>query len=549
MNGMKRAADSRRRMSGRRTRNAVTAVLAFAMFTAAAHPDVRLPGIFGDNMVFQRGLPAPVWGKADPGETVTVTLKGAGKPDAPDPLMRASEVRTARTTAGADGRWMVRLRKLPAGGPYRMTVAGKNTVVFENAAVGEVWVCSGQSNMWWTVELVKGIEDAVAASDYPSLRYFTVAMTSLEEPQFDFPGAKPEWVECTHETAKKFSAVAFFFGKNLQEELHIPIGLIHSSWGGSVAEAWTSIGTLRSDPLLRPIVDNLDSLKTFYPRAKERYLMRAAEAEKALKEGRAALYVLSPRGPGERDWPSGLYNAMIAPMIPYGIRGVIWYQGESNSVRAAQYRTLFPAMIRDWRKAWGQGSFPFLFVQLANWNTETIPVDDGWGSWPELREAQLMTLGLPNTGMAVAIDIGDSTNIHPNNKTEAGRRLALAALHVAYSRDIEWSGPIYRSMKRAGSSVRLRFGHAAGGLTSLGGKPLTGFEIAGGDRVFHPAEARIEGREVVVSSPAVTDPAAVRYGWDDNPYCTLANSAGLPASPFRTDRWTGMTEGKLRPGN
>ena len=549
MSGVGRASNTGGREPGRCARNAVIAVLAAAMFTTAAHADVRLPMVFGDTMVIQRDMPVPVWGDADSGEKVTVILQGFGKSDTPDPLMRASETRTARTTAGTDGRWMVRLRKLPAGGPYRMTVAGKNTVAFENVAVGEVWVCSGQSNMWWTVELVEGIADVVAAARYPSLRFFSVAMVSREEPQFDFTGAKPKWVECSPETAKKFSAAAFFFGKNLQAEFGIPVGLIHSSWGGSVAEAWTSMGGLRTNPVLRPIVDNLDSLKAVYPRAREEYQKRAADIEKARKEGRVAPFALSPRGPGERDWPSGLYNAMIAPMIPYAIRGVIWYQGESNSVRAAQYRTLFPAMIRDWRKAWGEGNFPFLFVQIANWNTEVIPVEGTWGSWPELREAQLMTLRLPDTGMAVAIDIGDSTNIHPNNKMEVGRRLALAALHVAYGRDIEWSGPIYRSMKRSGSAIRLRFDHTTGGLTTLGGRPLTGFEIAGSNRVFRSAEARIEGREVVVSNPALTDPVAVRYGWDDNPYCTLANSAGLPASPFRTDRWPGVTEGKVRPEN
>jgi sialate O-acetylesterase len=529
-------------------RTAAVAALAVLVFAPTARADVRLPSIFGNGMVLQRDMAVPVWGTADPGEEVTVTLKGLGKADDTDPLNRATAALTARTTAGKDGRWMVRLGKLSAGGPWKMTVAGKNSITFENVLAGEVWVCSGQSNMWWTVELVKGIEDAIAAAARPSMRYFSVAMVSSEEPQFDFPGTKPQWVECTPTSVKKFSAIAYFFGAGLLEQLDVPIGLIHSSWGGSIAEAWTSMKTLRSLPELLPIVDNLDSLKAVYPQANAAYQKRAAEIAQAQKEGKVVPFALSPRGPGERDWPSGLYNAMLAPMIPYAIRGAIWYQGESNSVRAAQYRTLFPAMIRDWRKAWREGDFPFLFVQLANWNTETIPVEGTWGSWPELREAQTMALALPRTGMAVAVDIGDSTNIHPNNKMEVGRRLALAALHVAYGRDIVWSGPLYRSMVREGGTIRLRFDHTADGLIALAGRPLTGFEIAGKDRVFHPATARIVGRDVVVSSPAVSDPAAVRYGWDDNPYCTLANSAGLPASPFRTDKWPGITEGLMRPG-
>ncbi len=256
---------------------------------------------------------------------------------------------------------------------------------------------------------------------------------------------------------------------------------------------------------------------------------------------------LPPRTPGERDYPSGLFNAMIAPMIPYGISGVIWYQGESNSVRARQYRTLFPAMINDWRRAWKQGNFPFLFVQLANWETDTIPVEGTWGSWPELREAQLMTLSLPNTGMAVTIDIGDSTNIHPNNKWDVGHRLALNALQIAYGRYIVKSGPIFTAMFRDGGRIRLRFRHIANGLVAGNMEPLKGFTAAGIDRVFYKAEARIEGNEVIVSSEEVTQPVAVRYAWDDNPENNLYNSAGLPASPFRTDDWPGITDGKLKP--
>jgi len=398
------------------------------------------------------------------------------------------------------------------------------------------------------MDALKGVEKEIAGAKYPNLRYCTTALVSKADPEFDFPGAKPAWMECSPETVKQFSAAAYYFGKEIHHELNVPVGLIHSSWGGSVAEAWTRVEALRADPILRPIVEDLEKLKAVYPQARKEYALQAAEVAKAQKEGRTVPFLLSPRGPGERDWPSGLWNAMIAPMVPYAIRGVIWYQGESNSVRAWQYRTLFPAMIRDWRKAWGQGDFPFCFVQLANWRTHTVPVEGTWGSWPELREAQLMALSaVKNTAMAVAVDIGDSTNIHPNNKWDVGHRLALGALKTAYGRKSVFSGPLYKSMSRKGNAVVLRFEHAADYLKTPGGGPLAGFMIAGEDREFFPADAKIEGKEIIVRSGRVEKPVAVRYGWDDNPYCNLYNSAGLPASPFRTDKWPGVTDGIVRP--
>ena len=440
------------------------------------------------------------------------------------------------------------MEKMEAGGPYKMIITGNNTITFTNVMIGEVWVCSGQSNMQWTVKATKGIDDEVASADYPDIRLFTVDRVSKETPQYDFSGKRPMWTPCNPKTVLDFSAVAFFFGRELHEKLNTPIGLIKSCWGGSVAEAWMRFETIESTPELKPIIDNLDSVIAAYPEAKERYDKKIAEQQKARAEGKAVKeYILPPRGPGERDYPSGLYNAMLAPMIPYGIRGVIWYQGESNSVRAHQYRTLFPTMIRDWRKAWKQGNFPFLFVQLSNWETDNVAVQRGWGSWPELREAQLMTLSVPNTAMAVTIDIGDESNIHPNNKWDVGHRLALGALHVAYGSDVIYSGPIYKSMKIDGNSIRLLFEHVSDGLGNGDGGSLRGFAIAGKNRVFYPAVARIESDEVIVTSNKVSEPVAVRYGWDDNPECNLFNSAGLPASPFRTDNWQGITEGKLKP--
>jgi sialate O-acetylesterase len=512
-------------------KRAIISFVTMFLFFSSAWSDVRTPNIFGDSMVLQRGISLPVWGMADPGEKVTVTFAG----------------NSSATITGKDGRWIVRLRKMDAGGPYELKITGKNSLSFKDVLVGDVWVCSGQSNMWWQIGLMKGIDQEIASADYPEIRYFSTNLVSKEEPQFDFPGNNLQWKLCSPETVKNFSAIAYYFGKAIRQDIGVPIGLIHTSWGGSVAEAWTRIDALKSKPELRPLVEDLDGVKAAYPKAKEEYDRKYAEFAKTQGKKPSGEMPLAPRGPNERDWPSGLFNAMLTPMIPYGIRGVIWYQGESNSVRAWQYRTLFPVMIKDWRSAWNQGDFPFIYVQIANWKTSTIPVEGTWGSWPELREAQLMALSTPNTGMAVTIDIGDSTNIHPNNKWDVGRRLALSALHVAYGQNIAYSGPIYRSMKKDGNRIRLRFDHDDGGFTTHAGEPLQGFTIAGKDRIFYPASASISGNEVIVSSEKVLKPVSVRYGWEDNPTCNLYNNAGLPASPFRTDRWKGITEGKVKP--
>ncbi len=507
-----------------------------------AMAELRLPALISDNMVLMRNRGNTLWGWAEPGETVSAAL---------DSLH-------VETECGPDGRWSLVLPAMEAGGPYTMTIAATDSiatasadsVTVGNILFGEVWLCSGQSNMQWRMGQLKDIELDLESADIPEIRMLTVPRQTAVTPQDSIPGeSKPGWVISNPDTVKMFSAVAYYFGRELHERLRVPVGLISSSWGGSVAEAWTRVETLRSYHDLAPIVSNLDSLASEFPEHKRLYDERVAARKKAIQDS-IPNPPPAPRGlrdPGTRDYPGGLYNAMINPLIPYGIAGAIWYQGESNSDRAIQYRTLFPAMIRDWREVWGQGDFPFLFVQLANWDTVIHPVEGGWGSWPELREAQLMTLKLPNTGMAVTVDIGDSSNIHPNNKWDVGRRLAINALAIAYGRTVTHSGPIFSAYYRNGSSVRLRFRHVAEGLVSGDLDGLKGFTIAGRDRVFLPAEAHIEGSEVVVSHPDISDPVAVRYGWEDNPSCNLYNSAGLPASPFRTDEWPGVTEGKLVP--
>lgn len=387
-------------------------------------------------------------------------------------------------------------------------------------------------------------KDEIAAADYPKIHLFTVPNTVAATPQANCGG---NWAECSPKTVGGFSGVAYFFGRELFKTLNVPIGLIHTSWGGTPAESWTSKPALEADPDYRPILDRFAKRLEDYPKAKENFAKQSEQwqvaAEKAKAEGKIAPKKPNPPGDPTRDpWmPSGLYNAKIAPLVPSGIQGAIWYQGESNADRAYQYRKLFPAMIQDWRKNWAQGDFPFVWVQLANFMARKA--EPGPSDWAELREAQQMTLSLPKTGTALAIDIGDARDIHPKNKQEVGRRLALAALAIAYGKDIPFSGPLYDSMTVEGSAIRLKFKHVNGGLVSKGEK-LAGFAIAGEDKNFVWADAKLDGEAVVVSSPKVERPVAARYAWANNPEVSLYNKAGLPASPFRTDDWDGVTKGK-----
>ena len=508
-------------------------VLSILLVFAApnAFADVKVPPLFSDNMVLQRGTGVSIWGTADPGEQVQVTLGNS----------------QASATAGRNGDWRVQIGPLQAGGPFEMTVAGKNELKIQNVLVGEVWLCSGQSNMEMAVGKSRrawgGVQNAaqeIAAGNYPMIRQFKVEKRVSGKPQAEVQG---QWLVATPETVGEFSAVAYFFGRGLFKALNVPVGLIHSSWGGTPAESWASAPALLADPQLAPMVRDWEKKIADYPEALADHQKKLDEWNRASQQAEAAGAPATsppqlPADPRSNPWrPSGLYNTMVAPLIPFAIRGAIWYQGESNAGRAYQYRKLFPAMIRDWRSAWGQGDFPFFFVQLASFIQEWSPQS----SWAELREAQSMTLLLPNTGMAVAADIGDPFDIHPKNKQEVGRRLALAAQAVAYGEELVYSGPTYESMMVEDGSVRLRFKHVGSGLKAQG--PLVGFEIAGEDRKFRAAEARLEGEAVVVHSSEIAHPAAVRYAWADNPTCSLYNKEGLPASPFRTDDWPGVTEG------
>jgi sialate O-acetylesterase len=630
-----------------------------------------LPHLFSDHIVLQRDADIHVWGWAKPGEAISVTLAG----------------HRGETTAAADSRWSVSLPRMHAGGPFTLVVRGEKTIEVKDVLIGEVWVASGQSNMTYALSGATGAAEEIPAASYPHMRFFTVPKKIALAPQENTLPAT--WEICTPDAAKIFSAVAYFFGRDLHKALHVPIGLILSAWPGTAGEEWTDPDSLRREAVLRPIIQRWEAVpaevKNFaaepaeislefddfellpaagsagtptlfssfddggsrtetggvwtynWPDAAEttfdlvtpgrgstgyaarvagkldgagspnlrasfksedspadlsafmgiRFWVRgegafqfqmlqptisdwdnySAEMIRATPEWQEVtiwfkdlkqagwgvsepftvnaltgflLNIMAPFGDPERP-PSGLYNGMIAPLEKYRIRGVIWYQGEGNTWRAEQYRTLLPSLIQGWRKGFGEPDFPFLIVQLPNLGTSP-PLGDS--IWAELRDAQLWTAKtVPNTGLAVTIDVGDPKNLHPPRKAEVGDRLALWALGTTYGRKIVYSGPIYESMKITGNEVHIRFRYVGDGLEARG-DALEGFSIAGADRKFHWVDARIEGDEVVVSSKEVSAPAAVRYAWANSPDCNLYNKNGLPASPFRTDDWPGPSAGK-----
>ncbi len=486
----------------------------FALFLAAfsLNAAVKLPAVIGDHMVLQRGAPVRIWGWAAPGEDVRVEIQG----------------QTVGVKASPDGRWTAWLRPLAAAGPFEAKI---NDIVIHDVLAGEVWLASGQSNMEFKLQQGNHHDEEIAQADHPLIHLFQVKRKVSDTPVDDVAG---QWVVCSPDSAKTFSAAAYFFGRDLLHHLEVPIGLIESDWGGTPAQSWTSKEALAADPSLKFILDHWADAMTRYPAAKEAYDQRLAAWKQAAADARAAGKTPprapgAPEGPGHQNTPAGLWNGMIAPLAPYAIRGVIWYQGESNAnsdEHAYQYRRLFATMIEDWRNRWGEGDFPFLFVQLANYETN--------GRWPVLRESQSETLRLANTGMAVIADIGDPHNIHPTDKQDVGLRLALAARAIAYHQPVEFSGPVFRTAAPEGGAMRVYFTHSAG-MTARGGGAVKGFELAGADGKYAPAEARVEGGAIVLSSPAVPSPVSVRYGWADNPDCNLVNQAGLPASPFRGD--------------
>ncbi|MGP0069985.1 MAG: sialate O-acetylesterase [Isosphaeraceae bacterium] len=494
----------------------------------AAKADVKLPSIFGSHMVLQRDQKDKVWGWADPGEEVTVQI--------------ADQSKTAK--AGPDGAWNVLLDPMPAGGPHTMTVKGKNTVTFEDVLLGEVWICSGQSNMQWGLGSAYDGDLAIRAANHPGIRLITVPNLGTQEPQKDFRG---KWTTCRPDTVGGFSAVGYFFGRQLHETLGVPVGLINDSWGGSACEAWIRRDILAADAKYAPLLKRWEQIEKEYPRAKAEYDSHQSERKLAAAKAKAEGKQSARRPPNPEDQmrgnyrPGNIYNGVLKPTIGFGIRGAIWYQGESNASRAYQYRDLFPLMIKSWRDEWGVGDFPFYWVQLADFLGEKP--EPAESAWAELREAQTMTMGrLPNTGEAVIIDIGEGRDIHPRNKLEVGLRLARWALARDYGVHVAFQSPTFKSMEKQGNKLVLTFDHVGNGLHAFDVMEARGFAVAGSDRKFYWAKAQVTGsNKVEVWSDKVAEPVAVRYAWADNPVCNLYSSEGLPATPFRTDDWSGVT--------
>ncbi|MCX8155007.1 MAG: sialate O-acetylesterase [Verrucomicrobiae bacterium] len=476
--------------------------------------DVRLPRIFSDNMVLQQGASVPVWGWADEGEQVTVTCQGQRV-----------------TTVAKNGRWLVRLNNLrvaTAEAPETLTVDGKNRIRFQNVLVGEVWLASGQSNMEWPLDAAFEPEKDIATATNDNIRLFTVDKVRAYEPQEDL-SPKARWLECRPFNVPKFSAVGYYFARALQQARNVPVGIIHTSWGGSPAEVWMSLDALKPYPDLLQQWEQRQETLAKYEEALKKWqeASRAAKARGEQPKGRA---------PG-RPWiPTELYNGMLYPLAPYAVKGAIWYQGESNAGRAWQYRTLFPDLIKNWRATWGQPEFYFMAVQLAPFMARTnVPTESAWA---ELREAQLLATKLPGVGLAVITDVGEENDIHPRKKQPVGERLALAARGIAYKeRGLVYSGPVFKKMTVRKNQAVLTFDHVGDGLEARGGE-LKGFAICGEDRQWVWGQAQIGGRkndEVIVSHPNISKPVAVRYGWANFPEGNLWNKNGLPASPFRTD--------------
>lgn len=483
---------------------------ALGALAPTARADIKLHELFGDHMVLQQKVENNVWGTVGAGEKVTVSLT------------KGDKSAVATTTADDKGKFVAKLPAAAAGTGYTLAVAaGADNRTLNDVAVGEVWICSGQSNMEWRFNLLRGgydMADKAAkdnkGKDLTTIRLFTVPKTAVAEPQSHVAQGAPhetKWLMPSKDNVFTFSAVAMYFGRHLQPSINVPVGLIHTSWGGTPAESWTSKESLAANDELKYYVEKRDGM------------VKAAPNKEKLNA----------------HTPTSLYNGMIHPLLPYSVKGAIWYQGESNAPRAAEYRTLFPAMIEDWRKAW-KTELPFLLVQLAPFHDN----DPDGVNYAELRDAQLLsTTKLKNVGMAVITDVGDLFDIHPQHKEPAGQRLALAARALAYGQKIVYSGPTYKEMKVEGDKAILSFDHLGGGL-AVRGRVLSGFTICGEDKYFYRATATIKGDTLEVSSEKVSKPVAVRFGWNNFPVCNFQNKAGLPASPFRTDDFPLVTAGK-----
>ncbi len=484
-----------------------------AFLFAVAHLDaaVKLPTIFSDHMVLQADKPVNIWGKADAGEKVVIEFLG----------------KTYNTQADAEGKWKTALDASPKGGPTTLKV---NDRVINDVLVGEVWLASGQSNMQFTVMNALNAKDEMAAATNKEIREYSVPKDSADLPKDDVPGAR--WVVSDPKAVGTFSAVAYFFARDINKSLQTPVGIIHSSWGGSPVEGWMSPESL-SDPAFATVRQRWADLLKIYPAKQKKYDEDMVAWKEAVKQDPKAKRPPPAIGPASQHKLSGPYNGMIKPLIPYTFRGMLWYQGEANVPRGETYSALFKTFIPQMRQDFGQGDFPFYFVMLANLG----PYNSTNFAMPFLRESQAAALSLPQTGMAVATDVGEDKNIHPINKQEVGKRLALIALANAYGKGGEFSGPILQESTVDGGGMKLAFTHADGMTLKPARPDKKSFELAGADKVFHPATATVEGDTIIVTSPQVTAPVALRYAFAANPDLIVYNAAGLPAPPFRTDTW------------
>lgn len=499
--------------------------------------ELKVASIFSDNMVLQREKPVRIWGRAHPGEKITVTFKS-----------QAESVRV-----DWDGHWSLELAPLTTdSSPASLTVkAGAESIAFTNVLVGEVWLASGQSNMFFPVEKALNAPQEIAAADDPNLRLFSVNRISSITPLEDITGGEfSSWQSCTPGSIPEFSAVAYFFARNLHQKLGVPVGIIHSSWGGTPIESWIPVDVLQKEPLAESYLKDIFDQGLYFEARKAEYDELRAKFDQAKAEALKKGQPFRQRPPKEiaypenRKWPGGLWNAMIHPLAGYTLRGAIWYQGEANAGRAYAYRALFPAMIQSWREAWGQDDFPFYWVQLANYQ---LPLKKPAATpWAELRQAQTETLSLANTAQALAIDLADPDNpkdIHPHNKQEVGRRLALLARKKIYGEsDLVAEGPTYLSHEVRGGKIIIQFDANDEAGMVVKGDRLVGFSIAGEDKKWVWAEAELNSDgTVTVWSDQVSNPVAVRYAFETNPQANLYNRAGLPAAPFRTDDWGWIT--------
>lgn len=480
---------------------------------------VKLPALVSDNMVLQQNTKVNLWGWASPNEKINIQLGWSNLP--------------VNVTADAEGNWKTTV-ETPKGGEttYDIIIEASNKITLKNILIGEVWLCSGQSNMFFPVGReegtwktgVKNYEEEVKNAVFPNIRLFTVALNASAKPLEDVTGS---WKICSPESIKTFSAVAYFFGRDLYQKLNVPIGLLSTSWGGTKAEAWTAQSVLEEDVAFLPILQEDAKNEKVYQEKLEAYYLALTNERIASAANAPKSQLKKPKKePNKTSYV--LYNAMLHPLVNYTIKGTIWYQGESNSGKAYLYRSLFPTMVKSWREEWKQGEFPFYYVQITPHK----------GQNAEIREAQLMSLKtIPSSGMVVTTDVGDAQNIHPIDKQTVGYRLALIARAKTYGENkLVYSGPIFNHMKIKKQKVQLFFDYADSGLKKTG-DTLKEFEIAGNDQVFYPAEAKIEGKTIIVTSPKVKEPAAVRFAWKAVPEPNLFNNENLPASPFRTDEW------------